>query len=76
MKELCSIEGGWTRLAYLDMSDPTMSCPGFRLYETGGVRACGRPVGGPSCVSIIFCLMVSGIQRYVVRYQYMSQIVL
>ena len=55
MEELCGIEGGWTRLAYLDMSDSTMSCPsGFKLYETGGVRVCGRPVGGPSCASITF----------------------
>ena len=53
MGELCGTGGGWTRLAYLDMSDSTVNCPnGFRLYETGsgGVRACGRPVSsGDSC---------------------------
>ena len=59
----CSIEelhggnrcgsGGWTRLAYLDMSDATQNCPsGFRLYQSGGVRACGKPSGG--CVSVQF----------------------
>ena len=60
----CSIEelhggnrcgsGGWTRLAYLDMSDATQNCPsGFRLYQLGGVRACGRPVASSgSCVSV------------------------
>uniref|UniRef100_A0A1X7U0M4 Uncharacterized protein n=1 Tax=Amphimedon queenslandica TaxID=400682 RepID=A0A1X7U0M4_AMPQE len=32
---------GWTRLAYLNMSDATVNCPsGFRLYQSGGVRAC------------------------------------
>jgi len=55
MGELCDSEGGWTRLAYLNMSDSTENCPsGFRLYETRGVRACGRPNGGPSCASVTF----------------------
>ena len=31
MGKLCGTEGGWTRLAYLDMSDSTKNCPaGFR----------------------------------------------
>ena len=76
MEELCGIEGGWTRLAYLDMSDSTMSCPsGFRLYETGGVRACGRPVGGASCASITFPsngISYSEVCGRVVGYQYAS----
>ena len=76
MDEMCGIEGGWTRLAYLDMSDSTMSCPsGFRLYETGGFRACGRPVGGPSCASITFPsnnISYSEVCGRVVGYQYAS----
>ena len=54
MGELCGTGGGWTRLACLDMSDSTVNCPtGFRLYESGGVRACGRPVSsGGSSISI------------------------
>ena len=53
MDELCGSGGGWTRLAYLDMSDATVNCPsGFRLYQSGGVRACGRLNSG--CVSVIF----------------------
>ena len=33
MGELCGTGGGWTRLAYLDMSDSTVNCPtGLRLY--------------------------------------------
>uniref|UniRef100_A0A1X7VFW4 Fibrinogen C-terminal domain-containing protein n=1 Tax=Amphimedon queenslandica TaxID=400682 RepID=A0A1X7VFW4_AMPQE len=57
MEELCGSGGGWTRLAYLDMNDSTVNCPsGFRLYQSGGVRACGRPVtyNGGSCVSVQF----------------------
>ena len=54
--ELCGSGGGWTRLAYLNMSDATQNCPsGFRLYQSGGVRACGRPVtNNGSCVSVQF----------------------
>ena len=56
MEELCGSGGGWTRLAYLDMSDSTVNCPsGFRLYQSGSVRACGRPVtSSGSCVSVEF----------------------
>ena len=53
---LCGLGGGWTRLAYLYMSDATQNCPsGFRLYQSGGVRACGRPVtNSASCSSVQF----------------------
>ena len=56
MEELCGSGGGWTRLAYLDMSDSTETCPsGFRLYQSGGVRACGRPTSSVgSCTSVQF----------------------
>ena len=56
MGTLCGSGGGWTRLAYLDMSDATQNCPsGFRLYQSGEVRACGRPVtNSGSCVSVQF----------------------
>ena len=56
MGTLCGSGGGWTRLAYLDMSDATQNCPsGFRLYQSGGVRVCGRPVtNSGSCVSVQF----------------------
>ena len=56
MGTLCGSGGGWTRLAYLDMSDATQNCPsGFRLYQSGGVRACGRLVtNNGSCVSVQF----------------------
>ncbi len=54
MKTLCGSDGGWTRLAHLDMTDPTESCPnGWKLYEVNGVRACGRSSSGSgSCNSV------------------------
>ena len=77
MEVLCGSGGGWTRLAYLDMSDATQNCPsGFRLYQSGGVRACGRPVtNSASCVSVQFPsngISYSQVCGRVVGYQYGS----
>ena len=53
MGTLCGSGGGWTRLAYLDMSDSTQNCPsGFKLYQSGGVRACGK--SSSDCASVQF----------------------
>ena len=77
MEELCSSVGRWTRIAYLDMSDSTEECPpGFRLYQSGGVRACGRqsPNSG-SCQSVKFSskgISYSQVCGRVVGYQYAS----
>ena len=50
MGTLCGSGGGWTRLAYLDMSDATQTCPsGLRYYQSGGVRVCGRTNSGGGC---------------------------
>ena len=56
MDELCGSGGGWTRLANLDMTDSTENCPsGFKLHQSGGVRACGRATSsGGSCTSVQF----------------------
>ena len=76
MGELCDSSGGWTRIGFLDMAGATSNCPpGFRLYQVGAVRACGRPVGGASCVSEI--LPTNGINYTqicgrVTGYQYAS----
>ena len=75
MEELCGSGGGWTRLAYLDMTDSTENCPsGFKLYQSGGVRACGRPTSsGGSCVSVQFPsngISYSQVCGRVVGYQY------
>ena len=50
MGTLCGSGGGWTRLAYLDMSDSSQNCPsGLRYYQSGGVRVCGRTNSGAGC---------------------------
>ena len=74
---LCGSGGGWTRLAYLDMSDSTQYCPsGFRLYQSGGVKACGRPVtNNGSCASVQFPsngISYSQVCGRVVGYQFNS----
>ena len=36
--------GQWTRVAYLDMTNPSQSCPSaWQLLTGNGVRVCGRP---------------------------------
>uniref|UniRef100_A0A1X7U6B6 Fibrinogen C-terminal domain-containing protein n=1 Tax=Amphimedon queenslandica TaxID=400682 RepID=A0A1X7U6B6_AMPQE len=77
MEELCGSGGGWTRIAYLDMNDSTVNCPsGFRLYQSEGVRACGRPVtSSGSCVSVQFPsngISYSQVCGRVTGYQYAS----
>ena len=57
MESLCNYGGGWMRVAYLNMSDPTEECPpGFRLYNQNGIRACGRSVTSERgyCQSVMF----------------------
>ena len=55
MEELCNTKGPWTRIAYLNMSDPTHRCPpGFRLYSSNGVRACGRLSSSAGCTANIY----------------------
>ena len=37
--------GMWTRIAYLNMTDPLQSCPpAWRQNTANGVRVCGRPI--------------------------------
>ena len=56
MEVLCGSGEGWTRLAYLNMSNLAQVCPtGLSFHESGGVRACGRPITSTaSCASIQF----------------------
>ena len=76
MEELCGSEGGWTRLAYLDMTDSTVNCPsGFKLHQSGGVRACGRVTSSlGNCTSVQFPSGISYSQvcGRVVGYQFGS----
>ena len=75
MEELCGSGGGWTRLAYLNMSDSAQNCPPeFKLYQSGGVRACGRLASdNAGCVSNKFPsngIAYSEVCGRVVGYQY------
>ena len=78
MESLCNSGGGWTRIAYLNMSDATEECPpGFKLYSQNGIRACGRPTSLPvnSCQSVKFStysISYSQVCGRVIGYQYVS----
>ena len=66
---------GWTRVAYLDMSDPSQQCPTeLRLYNESGVRACGRRTSSSgSCDSVTFSTngtSYSQVCGRVIGYQY------
>ena len=56
MDTLCGSEEGWTRLAYLDMSDATQNCPfGLQYFSSAGLRTCGKKATqGASCDSVQF----------------------
>ena len=73
--EGCDGEGGWTRVAYLNMSDPSQQCPTeLRLYNESGVRACGRQISdNGSCDSVTFStngISYSQVCGRVIGYQY------
>ena len=48
--------GQWYRVAHLNMSDPSQQCPSaWREYNTGGIRACGRPAtSSGSCPATLY----------------------
>ena len=52
----CSCGGaGWTRVAYLDMSDPQQTCPSNWTLNTSPVRGCGRSsFGTRTCDSVVY----------------------
>ncbi|XP_019860023.1 PREDICTED: uncharacterized protein LOC109588296 [Amphimedon queenslandica] len=55
MGELCGQDGGWTRIAYLDMNDSSQNCPsGLQELMTGGIRVCRREGDSAGCRSNIF----------------------
>lgn len=71
----CNITGGWTRVANLNMSDPSEQCPGdWTQRSLGlGLRLCGR--GGSSCFSAMFNTYNINYTRVcgrVIAYQYSS----
>ena len=78
MEELCKSKGPWTRIAYLNMSDPTHQCPpGFGLHTSNCIRACGRPSGtsGGCQAQVFFSPPSKGYKEVcgkVIGYQYYS----
>ena len=51
--------GQWTRVAYLNMSDPSQQCPSsWRLFSANGVRACGRFISS-GCYSQFYTVQQS-----------------
>ena len=52
----CSCGGaGWTRVAYLNMSDPQQTCPSNWSLTTSPVRGCGRSSTGiQTCDSVVY----------------------
>ena len=46
-------DGSWSRVAYLNMSDPLQQCPtNWREVNNGGVRACGRSTNASCPVTV------------------------
>ena len=51
----CRGAGGWTRAAYLNMSDPNQQCPSNWTLITTPIRGCGRRATGyPQCDSVTY----------------------
>ena len=49
-----SNETGWTRIAYLDMTDQMYSCPDGWRYITSPNRTCGRALTTGGCQSVTY----------------------
>ena len=50
----CNSTGGWTRVAFLNMTDPNQQCPdGLRLI-TSPKRTCGRSTPTVGCASVVY----------------------
>ena len=53
----CNSSGGWARVAYLNMTDPTQQCPSPWILQTHSSeprRLCGRSSSGASCASVTY----------------------
>ena len=72
----CNSTGGWTRVANLNMSDPSQQCPGewiLNTYSSEPRRLCGR--AGSSCYSATYStygISYSHVCGRVIGYQYYS----
>ena len=59
----CNSTGGWTRVAFLNMTDPNQQCPdGLRLI-TSPKRTCGRSTPTIGCASVVYQTFGHGYSR-------------
>jgi len=77
----CSSTGGWTRIANLNMRDPSEQCPGdwiLQTYSSEPRRLCGRGSrSGAGCVSAVYStydINYSQVCGRVIGYQYASPV--
>ena len=71
----CNTTGGWTRLAYLNMTDSSQPCPGKWRLITTPRRTCGRATHNLACDSAIFSsngVQYSHVCGRVIGYQVVS----
>ena len=74
----CDDEGGWTRVAYINMTEPNATCPtGLTLQNFNNIDhpLCGRQASSASCASTTFSsngLTYSKVCGQVRGYQYGS----
>ena len=68
--------GPWYRVAYLNMSNPAEQCPSaWREYNSGGIRACGRPASASgSCPGVQYsnCNQYTRVCGRIIGYQVAS----
>ena len=53
----CNSTGGWTRIANLNMRDPSQQCPGewtLQIRSSEPRRLCGRGNIGAGCLSVVY----------------------
>ena len=72
----CGGEGGWMRVAHLNMTDPSSQCPvGFRAETANNTRFCIRDTSSAECGSMLFepfGLTYSQVCGYVRGYSFAS----
>ena len=74
----CSSTGGWTRVAYLNMTDPSQQCPSAWTLQTRTSeprRLCGKHSSGRGCDSVTYSTLginYSHVCGRVIAYQYGS----
>ena len=72
--ESCNCDNSWTRVAYLNMTDSSQTCPSAWATVNSPVRACGRrPINSGSCDSVLYStngLSYTQVCGHIIGYQY------